>query len=103
MKLYICWGTFWTPRPGGHPCRNAHKALLEAGCDPELIKVQGLGIGPEALQVKTSGRKQVEELSGSPTVPVLVTEGGEVISDSSRIRDWAQQNRASGPAPAASA
>ena len=26
MKLYVCWGTFKTPRPGGHPCANAHEA-----------------------------------------------------------------------------
>ena len=41
MKLYVCWGTFWSPRPGGHPCRNAHEALREAGWDPELEKVYG--------------------------------------------------------------
>lgn len=104
MKLYVCWGTFWTPRPGGHPCRNAHEALLEAGYDPEVVKVQGLGIGPQALHVKTSGREHVEELSGSPTVPVLATDGGEVISDSGRIRDWARDHPAKpDPAPAASA
>jgi hypothetical protein len=101
MRLYVCWGTFWTPRPGGHPCRNAHEALLDAGWDPEVVHVHGLGIGPEALQWKTSGRAVVEELSGSPTVPVLVTDDGEVLSESSRIREWAQQNPA--PAPAASA
>ena len=101
MRLYVCWGTFWTPRPGGHPCHNAHEALLDAGWDPEVVRVHGLGIGPEALRWKTSGRAEVEELSGSPTVPVLVTDDGEVVSESSRIRDWAQQNPA--PAPAASA
>ena len=31
MKLYVCWGTFQTPRPGGHPCPNAHEALTDAG------------------------------------------------------------------------
>ncbi|MEA2330957.1 MAG: hypothetical protein QOH58_1095, partial [Thermoleophilaceae bacterium] len=34
MELYVCWGTFQTPRPGGHPCGNAHAALKEAGWDP---------------------------------------------------------------------
>ena len=39
MKLYICWGTFPVPlRPGNHPCRNAYRALREAGHDPEVIK-----------------------------------------------------------------
>ncbi len=98
MKLYVCWGTFWTARPGGHPCRNAHKALLEAGWDPEVERVHGLGIGPKALQWKTSGREKVEELSGSPTVPVLVTDDGEVISESSRIQEWARRHPAASSA-----
>ncbi len=38
MKLYVCWGTFPTPRPGGHPCANAYHALRDAGHDPELVK-----------------------------------------------------------------
>jgi hypothetical protein len=96
MRLYVCWGTFWTPRPGGHPCHNAHRALLEAGWDPEVVRVHGLGIGPEILQWKTAGREEVERLTGSPTVPVLVTDDGAVISESSRIREWALEH----PAPA---
>jgi glutathione S-transferase len=98
MKLYVCWGTMQTPRPGGHPCHNAYKALREAGHDPEVIKVQGLGIGPSIFQWKTSGRKEVEELSGSPMVPVLVTDQGEVINESKRIVDWARRHpAAAGP------
>jgi len=41
MKLYVCWGTFQTPRPGGHPCANAHKALVAAGHDPEVVRTYG--------------------------------------------------------------
>jgi hypothetical protein len=94
MKLYVCWGTFWTARPGGHPCRNAYQALREAGHDPEVVKVYGLGIGPGLTQWKTSGRREVEELTGSPTVPVLVTNEGEAINESSRIAAWAKANPA---------
>ncbi len=94
MKLYVCWGTFPTPRPGGHPCANAYNALRDAGYDPEVVKVHGLGIGPAITQWKTSGRKEVEDLTGSPTVPVLVTDSGEVISDSKNIRAWAEANPA---------
>ncbi len=94
MKLYICWGTFQTLRPGGHPCANAHKALRAAGHDPELVKVHGLGVGPGFLQVKTEGRAEVEELTGSTTVPVLVTDSGETITDSKRIVAWAEANPA---------
>jgi hypothetical protein len=96
MKLYICWGTFQTPRPGGHPCANAYNALREAGYDPEVQKVHGLGVGPSFLHLKTDGRREVEELTGKPTVPVLVTEAGEVITESKRIVEWAEAN----PAPA---
>ena len=49
MKLYVCWGTFQSPRPGGHPCRNAHEALAEAGWDPEVERVYGWGVLGDAL------------------------------------------------------
>jgi len=94
VKLYVCWGTFQTPRPGGHPCANAYNALRDAGHDPEVIKVQGLGIGPSFLQWKTSGRKEVERLSGSTVVPVLVTDSGEVVNESKQIVEWAEANPA---------
>jgi hypothetical protein len=101
MKLYVCWGTFWTARPGGHPCRNAYQALRQAGHDPEVVKVYGLGIGPGLTQWKTSGRREVEELTGSPVVPVLVTDEGEAINESSRIAAWAKANPAGrSPRPA---
>jgi hypothetical protein len=94
MKLYVCWGTFWTARPGGHPCHNAHKALREAGYDPEVQKVYGLGVGPSFMQVTTDGRREVEELTGQRAVPVLVTDDGEAIQDASRIVQWARENPA---------
>jgi glutathione S-transferase len=94
MKLYVCWGTFPTPRPPrGHPCRNAYTALREAGYDPEVVKVHGLGIGP--LKLMTDGRREVEELTGSPVVPVLVTDDGEAVNESQRIVEWAREH----PAP----
>jgi glutathione S-transferase len=98
MRLYVCWGTFWTPRPGGHPCHNAYEALTEAGHDPEVVRVYGLGWGPRFLNVMTDGRRQIEELTGQRMVPVLVTEDGDVIHDSVRIAEWAERN----PAGAAS-
>ena len=95
MKLYICWGTFQTPRPGGHPCANAHKALKDAGHDPEVVKVHGLGVGPKFLNVMTDGRREVEKLTGQREVPVLITDSGEIIQDSRRIKEWAEAH----PAP----
>ncbi len=94
MKLYVCWTTVQTPRPGGHPCHNAYAALHLAGYDPEVIKVRGLGIGPRFVHWVTDGRREVEKLSGQRAVPVLVTDGGEVVSDSERIVEWAEANPA---------
>ncbi len=99
MKLYICWGTFQTPRPGGHPCANAYEALRDAGYEPEVTKVHGLGVGPGFMQVMTDGRREVEELTGQHAVPVLVTDSGEVVNESKRIVAWAEAN----PAPATGA
>ncbi|HEY8466194.1 MAG TPA: glutathione S-transferase N-terminal domain-containing protein [Solirubrobacterales bacterium] len=94
MKLYVCWTTMQTPRPGGHPCANAYNALREAGHDPEVVKVRGLGVGPKMLHVMTEGRREVERISGQRSVPVLVTDDGDVISGSERIVEWARQNPA---------
>jgi glutaredoxin len=92
VKLYVCWGTFQTIRPGGHPCHNAYQALRMAGHNPEVVKVHGLGIGPRFIHVTTAGRREVEELTGRRTVPVLVTDDDEVIWDSQRIIEWAEAN-----------
>lgn len=95
MKLYVCWGTFQSPRPPrGHPCHNAYKALRDAGYDPDVVKTHGLGIGPKFMHVMTDGRREVEELTGSTTVPVLVTDDGQVIIESQRIVQWAQTHPA---------
>jgi hypothetical protein len=100
MRLYVCWGTFRSPRPGGHPCRNAHEALLEAGWEPEVKRVYGLGMLPSFMNPT---RGEVRELTGNDWVPVLVTDDGEVVQDSKRIVRWAKDNpaTASDTAPAA--
>jgi hypothetical protein len=95
VKLYVCWNTMPTPRPGGHPCANAHHALTEAGYEPEVVKVHGLGVGPKFMHWMTDGRREVERLTGQHAVPVLVTDDGEVIADSKRIIAWAEANPAS--------
>lgn len=83
----MCWGTFATVGHE-HACRTAHQALLEAGYEPEVTKVYGLGVGPRLFHWTTDGRRQVEELSGQRVVPVLVTDG-EVVTESARIVEWA--------------
>ena len=97
MKLYVCWGTFpvvW--RPGGHPCRNAYNALREAGWNPDVIRSYGLTILPDTPFNQTEGRQEAKRLTGKSTVPVLVTDDGEVVSDSKNIVAWAEDNPASG-------
>lgn len=98
MKLYVCWGTFTTaPRPGGHPCGNAYKALKEAGHDPEVIRSYGWSILPDFMN-QTEGRHEAKRLTGKSTVPVLVTDDNEVVSDSRNIMAWAKAHPASAPA-----
>ena len=94
MKLYICWNTMQTPRPGGHPCANAYKALTDAGYEPQVSKVKGLGVGPKWMHLMTDGRREVEELTGQRAVPVLVLDDGKIISDSKAIKEWAAANPA---------
>lgn len=94
MKLYVCWGTFTTtPRPGGHPCGNAYRALRDAGHDPEVVKSYGLALLPDAIN-RTTGRREAKELTGKSTVPVLVTDDGQVISESKAIVGWAEAHPA---------
>ncbi|MEA2478721.1 MAG: hypothetical protein QOJ07_643 [Thermoleophilaceae bacterium] len=98
MKLYVCYGLFSSPRPGGHPCKNAHDALTEAGYEPEVVKSYGLGLLPDALN-RTTGRRKAKELTGESWVPVLETDDGEAIYPSSKIVEWAKAN----PAPSKAA
>ena len=96
VKLYVCWGTFQTPRPpDGHPCHNAYQALRMAGHDPEVVKVRGLGIGPRFMHVTTEGRKEVEELTGQRDGPGPGHRRRRGRSgDSRRIIEWAEANPA---------
>ena len=100
MKLYVCYGTFTkTPRPGGHPCGNAYHALKDAGHDPEVVKSYGLGVLPGVFN-RTRGRQEVKEMTGDYTVPVLVTDDGEVVKESSAIVEWAKAHPAGAAARA---
>jgi glutathione S-transferase len=95
MRLYVCYGflkdVVHTPRPGGHPCAKALRALREAGHDPEVVAVGGLGIPP----LNRLGRRdEVAEVSGQRMVPVLVTDDGQAVNESKRIIDWARAHPA---------
>ncbi len=90
MKLYVCWGTFQVPALREHPCKIAYDALVQADHEPEVIKTHSFGAMPRALQ--TSGRKLVEDATGSRWVPALETDDGEWISGSREIVAWAEQH-----------
>ena len=93
MKLYVCWGTFPTPRPGGHPCGNAYNALKGAGHDPEVVKSYGFAPLPGFMN-HTRGRREVAELTGNRWVPTLLLDDGTVIDGSREIAAWAAANPA---------
>jgi glutathione S-transferase len=98
MRLYVCWGTFPVPwprrgaswRPGSHPCKKAHDALVQAGHSPDVVKVYGFAELPDV----TRGRKEVKRLTGKSFVPVLALDDGEIITDSRNIVEWARSNPA---------
>jgi hypothetical protein len=93
MKLYVCYGTFHSPRPGGHPCGNAYRALRKAGHSPQVVRSYGLGVLPRVFNL-TSGRREVERLTGNRWVPTLVLDDGTVLDGSHEIVDWAAANPA---------
>ena len=95
MKLYVCWNT--RRGPLGHPCGDAYHALRDAGHDPEVVKSYGLRLLPDRFN-RSEGRRAAKRLTGSVTVPVLVTDEGEVVSDSRRIVAWAREHPAGGGA-----
>ncbi len=89
LKLYVCWTT--NEIYGTHACGNAYIALKELGHDPEVVKAYGWRVLPEVMN-KTKGRVDVKDLTGDITVPVLVTDDGEVVKGSKQIEEWAMNN-----------
>lgn len=93
MQLYVCYGTFKAPGPGGHPCRNAYLALRGAGYEPEVKRVYGWGKLPAALNPT---RRELRKLSGQNWVPVMVDDDGETVNGTKAIVDWAAAHPAAG-------
>ena len=93
MKLYVCWGTFHTPRPGGHPCHNAHEALKRGRLGPGGAEDLRLGAARRRAQPDPQAGARPDRQNW---VPVLVTDEDEVIQGSQKIVDWAQANPADG-------
>jgi glutathione S-transferase len=79
----------------GHPCGRAAKALDEAGYEYDIEVVGGYRLMPWTWGSRDEDRAEVKELSGTNEVPILVLEGGEVISGSGTIVRWAKEHPAS--------
>lgn len=62
-------------------------------CDKVRKRLDALGLEYESVKVPKphSEREEVHELSGQRSVPILV-DGDEVVSDSSRIVDYLEEN-----------
>ncbi len=86
------------PPPLAHPCGRAAKALDDAGHSYEIKRVKGGALRPWTWPSRAADRAEVEQLSGQRAVPILVLDGGEVITGSGNIVAWARSNT---PAPAA--
>jgi glutaredoxin len=90
MKLYTCGQTDHAAALG-HPCGRAAKALRDAGYDFDIEVVEGYRLMPWTRRGK---RDAIRELSGQEDVPVLVADGGEVVSGTGTIIAWAKAHPA---------
>jgi Glutathione S-transferase, N-terminal domain len=91
MRLYVCYGTFGPP--DGHPCAKAHRALIDAGYRPEVIRT----FGCFRTDPLFGGRREVKRMTGSYKVPVLVLDDGTIVAESGHIAEWAQANSVGSP------
>ncbi len=80
------------PGPIAHPCGKAMKALDEAGHPYEHKQVKGGTFKLWTLPSRARDRAEVERLSGQRAVPILVLDGGEVVTGSGDIVRWARAN-----------
>jgi glutathione S-transferase len=95
VVLYLCsdgkaFGGL--PGPLAHPCGRAAKALDEAGHSYELRKVKGGKLKLWTLPARARDRAEIEQLSGQRDVPILVLDGGSVVTGSANIVAWARSN-----------
>jgi glutathione S-transferase len=91
--LYTCGQKTMGPA-FAHPCGKAGKALDAAGYEYEIKTVGGYRLAPWTWGNRGGDRAEVTELSGTPEVPILVLDDGEVISGSGEIASWAKEHPA---------
>lgn len=102
MVLYTCSeGTSFggLPAPLAHPCGRAAKALDDAGHSYEQKRVKGGSLKLWTLPSRGRDRAEIERLSGQRSVPILVLDGGDVITGSGAIVRWARETQPQSSAP----
>src|ERR1700709_323856 len=91
MILYAC-GQKKTGPPFAPPGAKAGKALDAAGYEYELKTVGGYRLMPWTWGSRDEDRAEVEQLSGTHEVPILVLDDGGAISGAATIARWAQEH-----------
>ncbi len=76
-----------------HPCGKAAKALDDAGYTYEYRQVRGGSLKLWTWLTRARDRAEIERLSGQRSVPILILDGGEVITGSSSIVRWAREHQ----------
>ena len=76
-----------------HPCAKAGKALDTAGYEYELKTVGGYRMVPWTWGSRGEERTEIEQISGTNEVPILVLDNGEVVSGSGAIARWPRSTR----------
>lgn len=98
MVLYTC-----AQKKAGpalmHPCAKAAQALDAAGHEYEVKAVKGYRFVPWTRPSRGADRAEVRELSGKNEVPILVLDGGGVVSGSGEIAQWAREHPVTRAAP----
>ena len=82
----MCWGTFPTPRPGGHPCANAYSALKSlAKRGDKAFPVPGNGLAvysnstPTNVYVAFPGtNEEIEVFDPSPAHARALIASGQI-------------------------
>ena len=96
MVLYTCTdgkALGGLPAPIAHPCGRAANALDGAGHTYDLMTVKGGVLKFWTWPTRARDRAEIERLSGQRSVPILVLDGGEVVTGSGAIVDWARENQ----------
>ncbi len=76
-----------------HPCGKAAKALDDAGYTYEYRQVRGGSLKLWTWLTRARDRAEIERLSGQRSVPILILDGGEVITGSGSIVRWAREHQ----------